>query len=216
MGEEVVPLQRRSQAPGATLQASAPGTMRKSAYANGPTGGAYCLNGGRTVAARMFLDASGAPIVDFSTTDRFCYNSPRWTTPIAGWKTVGLLNTPRRRRIACASCNRAGQCRLLSSSSDEHAHHARLSRKDRLSHEEPKFNTRMPRVSIRVCRLVLPGPRPVTDLFLVDTFGVCVGKMLDDLSVQPFLHVIADAMQARDAIDHVDRQRETVDLINNC
>lgn len=50
---------------------------------------------GRTATARVFVDASGAP-VDFSSTDRFCYNPDqpkqlirtRWTTPVAGWGTV--------------------------------------------------------------------------------------------------------------------------------
>ena len=50
---------------------------------------------GRTVAARVSVDASGAP-TDFSTTDRFCYNPDqpkqlmraRWTTPVAGWEMV--------------------------------------------------------------------------------------------------------------------------------
>jgi len=50
---------------------------------------------GRTVAARVLIDSSGAP-TEFSTTDRFCYNPDqpeqlmraRWTTPIAGWQDV--------------------------------------------------------------------------------------------------------------------------------
>jgi hypothetical protein len=50
---------------------------------------------GRTVAARVFVDADGAP-ANFSTTDRFCYNPDRpkqlmrarWTTPVAGWEIV--------------------------------------------------------------------------------------------------------------------------------
>jgi hypothetical protein len=50
---------------------------------------------GRTVTARVSVDASGAP-TDFSTTDRFCYNPERpkqlmrarWSTPFAGWTMV--------------------------------------------------------------------------------------------------------------------------------
>jgi hypothetical protein len=51
---------------------------------------------GHTVRARVFLDERGAPR-DFSTTDRFAQDPrdakrfvrTRWTTPIAGWRTVG-------------------------------------------------------------------------------------------------------------------------------
>jgi hypothetical protein len=50
---------------------------------------------GRTVSARITVDENGAP-VDFSTTDRFCYNPrrpkelirARWSTPIAGWEVA--------------------------------------------------------------------------------------------------------------------------------
>ncbi len=50
---------------------------------------------GRTVAARVFVDASGAP-TDFSATERFCYNPDqpkqlmraRWIAPVAAWEMV--------------------------------------------------------------------------------------------------------------------------------
>lgn len=50
---------------------------------------------GRTVAARVVVDETGAP-TDFSTSDRFWYNADqpehlvraRWSTPVAGWETV--------------------------------------------------------------------------------------------------------------------------------
>ena len=50
---------------------------------------------GRAVTARVIVDGDGAPM-DFSTTDRFCYNPDepkslmraRWTTPIAGWEVI--------------------------------------------------------------------------------------------------------------------------------
>jgi uncharacterized protein DUF6544 len=50
---------------------------------------------GRTVTARVAVDARGAP-KDFSTTDRFCSDPDnpkrlmraRWTTPVAGWEVI--------------------------------------------------------------------------------------------------------------------------------
>jgi len=56
---------------------------------------------GHTVRARVFLDERGAPR-DFSTTDRFGQDPrdakrfvrTRWTTPIAGWQTVGGRPVP--------------------------------------------------------------------------------------------------------------------------
>ncbi|MCU9953517.1 hypothetical protein OEJ37_09110 [Burkholderia sp. BKH01] len=56
---------------------------------------------GRTVSARVFVDANGAP-TDFSTADRFCYNPEqprqlmraRWSTPVAGWTMVDGRRLP--------------------------------------------------------------------------------------------------------------------------
>jgi hypothetical protein len=56
---------------------------------------------GRTVTARVSVDASGGP-TDFSTTDRFCYNPEqpkqlmraRWSTPVAGWTMVDGRQLP--------------------------------------------------------------------------------------------------------------------------
>ena len=58
---------------------------------------------GQTVTARVFVNADGAPTL-FSTTDRFCYNPDapkkliraRWTTPVAGWQTIGGRHIPTR------------------------------------------------------------------------------------------------------------------------
>jgi hypothetical protein len=58
-------------------------------------------NHGHTVAARVFVDETGAAR-DFSTMDRFCYNPDdpkqlvraRWTTPIAGWEVVDGRTLP--------------------------------------------------------------------------------------------------------------------------
>jgi hypothetical protein len=58
---------------------------------------------GRTVAARVVVDESGAPR-EFSTADRFC-NDPdnpkalvraRWTTPVAGWQMIDGRRLPTR------------------------------------------------------------------------------------------------------------------------
>lgn len=56
---------------------------------------------GRSVTARVFIDANGAP-TNFSTNDRFCYNPDqpkqliraRWTTPVAGWRTIDDRRLP--------------------------------------------------------------------------------------------------------------------------
>ena len=56
---------------------------------------------GRTVSARVFVDERGAPL-DFSTTDRFCYNPDhpkqlmraRWSTPVSGWKDLEGVPRP--------------------------------------------------------------------------------------------------------------------------
>ena len=58
---------------------------------------------GRTVAARVFVAANGAP-TDFSTTDRFCADPDepkslmraRWTTPVDGWQVINGRPSPTR------------------------------------------------------------------------------------------------------------------------
>jgi uncharacterized protein DUF6544 len=58
---------------------------------------------GRQVAARVVVDAQGAP-TDFSTTDRLCADPDnprrllraRWTTPISGWAITGDRRLPAR------------------------------------------------------------------------------------------------------------------------
>jgi hypothetical protein len=59
---------------------------------------------GRTVTARVLINARGAPI-NFSTTDRFCSDPndakgamirARWTTPVAGWQVVNGRQLPTR------------------------------------------------------------------------------------------------------------------------
>ena len=54
---------------------------------------------GRTVSARVFLDAAGHPI-DFRTSDRFAdlpggLRRAEWSTPLAGWHTVAGRALPR-------------------------------------------------------------------------------------------------------------------------
>src|SRR5580698_6756936 len=61
----------------------------------------------------------------------------------------------------------------------------------------------------------LSWPLPVSNLFFVDAFSVRVGDALNDLTLQPLLHMGADGAQARDAIDDVNCQIETVDLVEN-
>jgi len=56
---------------------------------------------GRTVTARVFVDERGAPL-DFSTTDRFCYNPDqpeqlmraRWSTSVSGWMDLNGVPQP--------------------------------------------------------------------------------------------------------------------------
>src|SRR5580698_5532585 len=61
----------------------------------------------------------------------------------------------------------------------------------------------------------LSWPLPVSNLLLVDAFGVSVGNARDDLTLQPFLDVGSDGTQTWDTIDHVNCQIEAVDLIEN-
>lgn len=58
---------------------------------------------GRTVSARVLIDARGAPR-EFTTTDRYCYDPDdprhfvhaRWTTPVEGWQQVEGRQVPVR------------------------------------------------------------------------------------------------------------------------
>ena len=58
---------------------------------------------GRTITARVFVGANGAP-TDFSTMDRFCFDpdapkalvQARWTTPVEGWQTIDGRSLPTR------------------------------------------------------------------------------------------------------------------------
>ena len=55
----------------------------------------------RRVTARVFVDERGAPL-DFSTTDRFCYDPDRpkqlvrarWSTPVSGWSDLDGVSRP--------------------------------------------------------------------------------------------------------------------------
>src|SRR5580692_6836939 len=61
----------------------------------------------------------------------------------------------------------------------------------------------------------LSRPLPVSNLLLVDAFGVSVVNARDDLTLQPFLDVGADRTQTRDTIDDINCQIEAIDLIEN-
>src|SRR5580698_10232531 len=67
--------------------------------------------------------------------------------------------------------------------------------------------------SMRATIFLRQGPLPVPDLGFIQTFGVSVVDAFDDLPFQPILELPARPLQFRDAIDHVDRQVETIDLV---
>src|SRR5580692_10887247 len=56
-------------------------------------------------------------------------------------------------------------------------------------------------------------PRPVLDVRCVDAFAIGIGDALDDLVLEPLLHVGRRILQPRDPIDDIDGERESVDLV---
>ena len=58
-------------------------------------------------------------------------------------------------------------------------------------------------------------PVPALDFGLVYAFCVCVGDAFDDLRFEPLLEMSARPLEARNAVDYIDREREAIDLIAN-
>src|ERR1700741_34437 len=58
-------------------------------------------------------------------------------------------------------------------------------------------------------------PIPVLDFWLVYALGIGVRDALDDLLFEPFLQMRARTLEAGNAVDHINGQCETIDLIAN-
>ena len=59
------------------------------------------------------------------------------------------------------------------------------------------------------------GPVPVLDFGFVYAFGVRVGDAFDDLRFEPLLEMSTRALEARNAVDYIDGEREAIDLVAN-